>query len=306
MKQKFTITIADVQINIVTDEPKESVDAIVGILDRRIREIYLQSGNRCPKNEAALLCALDYCAERYKLQETVSSLEAELKNNDIEAARAENAELTEALAKTRALLEGAEERLRAADADAAVSSEQLRILTGKTILADEIAEAQKNKIAELEASVASLEAKIAELEAAAVAAPAEETVVSEPVAEEPVPEPIAEEPSVAEEILAKEEAVVEELPAEETESKKTDSDDGEDDGAPELTPVGELAAETAPEIELKPLRSQVDENQLTIADAEKTAEPEKDLSDAGTMEKEKQKAQKRVRSMFDLITFDNV
>ena len=58
MKQKYTITIAAVQMNIITDEAPEAVETVVGILDRKMREISLKSGNRCPKNEAALLCAL--------------------------------------------------------------------------------------------------------------------------------------------------------------------------------------------------------------------------------------------------------
>jgi hypothetical protein len=63
----------------------------------------------------------------------------------------------------------------------------------------------------------------------------------------------------------------------------------------------------------------VDENQLTIDSFAVETEPEKaeetpvevapvveKVEKAKNHEKEKQKAQKRVRSMFDLITFDNV
>ena len=50
------------------------------------------------------------------------------------------------------------------------------------------------------------------------------------------------------------------------------------------------------------LRPTPDEDQLTFDIEEKKVEEEK----PATIEKEKQKAQKRVRSMFDLITFDNV
>ena len=89
MKQKYTITIADVQMNIITDEAPEAVETVVGILDRKMREISMKSGNRCPKNEAALLCALDYCAERTKLQELVNKLEAERAGTDVESLNAE-------------------------------------------------------------------------------------------------------------------------------------------------------------------------------------------------------------------------
>ena len=97
MKQKYTITIADVQMNIITDEAPEAVETVVGILDRKMREISMKSGNRCPKNEAALLCALDYCAERTKLQETVNKLEAERAGTDVEALNAEIAKRGEEL-----------------------------------------------------------------------------------------------------------------------------------------------------------------------------------------------------------------
>ena len=93
MKYKHTITIADIQMNIVTEEEPELVEAMVGILDRRIREIFLKSENRCPKIEAALLCALDYCAEKNKLQETINRMEEERRGIDIEAMMAELAEL---------------------------------------------------------------------------------------------------------------------------------------------------------------------------------------------------------------------
>lgn len=75
MKQRYTIKIADIPMNIVTDESSESVEALVGVIDRHIREIYLKS-NRCSKTEAALLCALDYCSDKLKAQRRVKRLEA--------------------------------------------------------------------------------------------------------------------------------------------------------------------------------------------------------------------------------------
>ena len=57
MKQRYTITIADVPLNVVCDESPEAVEALVGIVDRNMREINSKS-NRCSKTEAALLCAL--------------------------------------------------------------------------------------------------------------------------------------------------------------------------------------------------------------------------------------------------------
>ncbi len=74
MKQKYTITIADVPMNVVAEESPEAVEALVRLVDRKMREI----GNACPKTEAALLCALDYCSERIKSQRKVKSLETKL------------------------------------------------------------------------------------------------------------------------------------------------------------------------------------------------------------------------------------
>lgn len=76
MKQKFNITVADMQLNIVSDASAEEVESIVGMLDRRMRDISLKSP-RCTKNEAAILCALSYCSERMAAQETAKKLEKE-------------------------------------------------------------------------------------------------------------------------------------------------------------------------------------------------------------------------------------
>ncbi len=72
MKQKYTLQIADLQLSIVTDASVEDVERISGILDRKMREIYLKS--RCPRTEAALLCAMEFVADRFSLQEQVSDL----------------------------------------------------------------------------------------------------------------------------------------------------------------------------------------------------------------------------------------
>ena len=73
MKQKYTLNIADLQISVISDAPADEVAKIGGILDRKMREIYLKS--RCPKTEAALLCALEAVAERITLTDKVTELE---------------------------------------------------------------------------------------------------------------------------------------------------------------------------------------------------------------------------------------
>ena len=94
MKQKYTITIADVSLNVVCDESPEAVEALVGIVDRHMREINSKS-NRCSKTEAALLCALDYCADKVKMQRKTKKLESLVAQQslEIEDLNAEIAEL---------------------------------------------------------------------------------------------------------------------------------------------------------------------------------------------------------------------
>ena len=74
MKQKYTITVADMELNIISDASPDEVENIVGILDRRMREVNLKSP-RCTKNEAAILCALSYCSERIAMQEAFKKVE---------------------------------------------------------------------------------------------------------------------------------------------------------------------------------------------------------------------------------------
>jgi cell division protein ZapA (FtsZ GTPase activity inhibitor) len=78
MKNKYTLNIANSDISIITEESKETIDAIVSTVDHKIREIYLHSKGRCSRTDAAILVCLDYCAERMELQKTFKSLNAEI------------------------------------------------------------------------------------------------------------------------------------------------------------------------------------------------------------------------------------
>ncbi len=73
-KKRYSLVIADMELNIITDAKPEEVDKIVGILDRKMREINLHS-RCCSKTEAALLCALDFCADRLETAEQMAELE---------------------------------------------------------------------------------------------------------------------------------------------------------------------------------------------------------------------------------------
>lgn len=102
MKQKYTIVVADVEMNVISDEPAEAVEALVGIVDRKMREIGLMS-KRCSKSEAALLCALDYCSDKIKAQRKVKALESKLALTEaaVEELEAETEELRRELEALR-------------------------------------------------------------------------------------------------------------------------------------------------------------------------------------------------------------
>ena len=101
MKQKHTLNIADLQISVISDAPAEEVAKVSGILDRKMREIYLKS--RCPKTEAALLCALECVAERIGLTERTAELEDKCVKYGVvlEGLKDRNAELTAELERMR-------------------------------------------------------------------------------------------------------------------------------------------------------------------------------------------------------------
>ena len=74
-KKRYSLLISDMEVNVITDANPEEVDMLVGILDRKMREINLKS-RCCSKNEAALLCALEFCAERMSLVDHINELES--------------------------------------------------------------------------------------------------------------------------------------------------------------------------------------------------------------------------------------
>lgn len=102
MKQKFTLKIADMSIDVVTEESAEYVNNIVSALDRKIREITLNS-RHCSKHEAALICALDLCSDKLQLTSANKDLEAKVTELEakVSALEAKNAKLEAKNAKLR-------------------------------------------------------------------------------------------------------------------------------------------------------------------------------------------------------------
>ena len=177
MKQKYSITVADMELNIISDASPDEVENIVGMLDRRMRDINLKSP-RCTKNEAAILCALAYCSERMAMQEAFKKVE-----KDAFRFSAEN----EKLKKT---IEGLQEEVDNLRKDASV----MRSILDHAAAANAPAKEEKpkyipkpfNKKAEEEAQISVFEETATPEEAITEAAPQEEeapVVVEETVSQ---------------------------------------------------------------------------------------------------------------------------
>ena len=105
MKQKYRITVANSEIHIITEEPKEALDTIVGVVDRRVREIHLHSPS-CSRVDAAIILCLEYCAEKLKLKKKLKDANAEIERLAVlnEVAARENAALEREIETLRASL----------------------------------------------------------------------------------------------------------------------------------------------------------------------------------------------------------
>ena len=75
---KYTITIADTDLYINTEESPEMVEKLVETVDGRLRGILAMSP-RLSKSAAAILCAVDYCAAKIKSESGTKAMEKELK-----------------------------------------------------------------------------------------------------------------------------------------------------------------------------------------------------------------------------------
>ncbi|MBO5327311.1 MAG: cell division protein ZapA [Clostridia bacterium] len=82
MRQKFSITVADVPMNVVCDEAKEVVDAAIATLDGQIRALTADKAHHCTKTEAALLAGLDHATQCIHLREKVAELEELIHKTD--------------------------------------------------------------------------------------------------------------------------------------------------------------------------------------------------------------------------------
>ena len=77
MKEKITLVVSGIKIDIVTEDDIDYVKGLGRLLENRVSDLVISSTNR-QKNEALLLCALDYLDERNKLKKENEQLKAEL------------------------------------------------------------------------------------------------------------------------------------------------------------------------------------------------------------------------------------
>ena len=77
MKERYSIEIADIQLTILSDEPKDFVESTVAHLDETIRDMTVKN-KRCSKLDAAVLCALDFYSEKTKADKKIKNLEAQI------------------------------------------------------------------------------------------------------------------------------------------------------------------------------------------------------------------------------------
>lgn len=97
-KKKYDVTIAGVEMSILSDEREEFVQRLVENLDAEIGAITSQS-KRCSTLDAAILVALDSSSERIKSEKRVRNLEAQIALYDanLRRMREENIKLKSAL-----------------------------------------------------------------------------------------------------------------------------------------------------------------------------------------------------------------
>lgn len=77
MKQKYTITLLDLPVSVVSDEDEETVNALAKELNEKLQAALWKS-RQVSKTEAALFCALDAFSEAKTLAEQLKRAEAQL------------------------------------------------------------------------------------------------------------------------------------------------------------------------------------------------------------------------------------
>ena len=105
MKQKFTITLLDIPVSIVSDESEESVKALAAKLNEHVKNV-LWKTRQVSKTEAALFCALEYLSDAENAKQRADKAEAQLDlySNNIVRLREENDRLSKKVDELEAKL----------------------------------------------------------------------------------------------------------------------------------------------------------------------------------------------------------
>ncbi|MBQ4556101.1 MAG: cell division protein ZapA [Clostridia bacterium] len=105
MKQKFTITLLDIPVSIVSDENEETVKALAAKLNDRVTSILWKS-RQISKTEAALFTALEYLSEVEGAKTRADKAEAQLElySSNIVRLREENERLSKKVDELEAKL----------------------------------------------------------------------------------------------------------------------------------------------------------------------------------------------------------
>ena len=144
-KKKYDVTIAGVEMSILSDEREDFVQKLVSRLDTQITDITIQN-KRCSKLDAAILVALDLSSEKAKAEKRVRNLEAQIALYDanLRRMREENIKLKSAMLggkdAAKAALES-EEDAQETERDEDAGLTQLSIEDSADDSADEAADA---------------------------------------------------------------------------------------------------------------------------------------------------------------------
>ena len=82
MKQKFSVTVSGITMNIVCEETQQTITAATTALNEKIGAITAAAGNACTRTDSALLAALDFATQNIHLTERAAEIEEFLHKAD--------------------------------------------------------------------------------------------------------------------------------------------------------------------------------------------------------------------------------
>ncbi len=76
-KRRVSFNIAGMELSLVTDEPESTIENIVTTMNSAMNAL-INSNAKRSKLDAAVLCALDFCADKLTAEKKVRNLEAQI------------------------------------------------------------------------------------------------------------------------------------------------------------------------------------------------------------------------------------